>query len=53
MADSIAQILKRQKGEFELIYASQRIIKRDNQTVLSKNIDNTLVKVIMGEKRAV
>ncbi len=52
MADSIAQILKRQKGEFELIYASQRIIKRDNQAILSKNIDNTLVKVIMGVRRS-
>ena len=52
MVDSLAQILKRQKGEFELIYASQTIIKRDNQAVLSKNIDNALVKVIMGVRRS-
>ena len=52
MADSIAQILKRQKEEFEPIYASQEIIKRDNQTIISKNIDNALVKIIMGVRRS-
>lgn len=52
MADSIVQVLIRQKGEFELIYGSQTVIKRDNQAVLSKNIDNALVKVIMGVRRS-
>ncbi|MDE1824782.1 MAG: ATP-binding protein [Candidatus Micrarchaeota archaeon] len=52
MADSIAQILRRQMSEFQLIYSSDGIIKRDNQATLSKNIDNALVKVIVGVRRS-